>query len=894
MSKTGKTLVIILCIFCVCAISFCSIWTATNWAKISGGSNNGLYTQEDLDKAREEGYRDAASSNGDTKIQALEQFLREKDAELVKLNATKTDLQNQVNAQKTQITTLQTQLNTTTNERNALESKKAELQQEIENNNQQIASNNQKISDLQSEIDQLTNNDQSNQSQITSLTSQLKSLQTENTRISSINNNNTITIESLYGQITALNSEYDRLYLQLQEYKSQSETLARYESQIATLTAEINEINLKIANLRTLLVDSNQKCIAVFRDDGKFYDVKFAVPYDNTAGATNSDTAGIVEVPNSPGSSTRKIFNGWKVENTSTIVNFATYKLTEHTIFDADYTYYYNVTFTIESAMRNESRMVIVKQGNSINSQYTEVVAKYNSANTKLNTATTNFNTANTNFTEASNNQIAKQNAYNSALTTRNDAERVFNEKTQAKNIAEHEYRDVLNDATATQAQKDKAKAKFDASISELSDATATFETAKTNLQTAQQELTSANNLKMQAEENLRIKQNEKTTAESEKTKAQTEKENLEYIKATYIESVLSSADQTFMYFRNGTEVIESNVFEKTIDFDANFKAVFKNKYGVTINVGNKTLTLKVPHGDKLDKDTYKNAYENFISSNSLNLQDLEYWTLTNGSVTNSQIKNLLQNVIYSNSTFTAYFRKTGLLSTYDGNYIKQGSTDMTWQYLKANNYITISNGNLMGGTNKLNLNGYLVISEEVTNIGESAFENCTGLTGIYVPKTVSTISKNAFKGCSNIAIISIESGEIIGTNPDETYIYNGVKTLGESCFSGLKKLSNVYLGDQVTTIGKNAFSNSFTDVEKKAIYLPNSIETINATSVSESIFYGCPSDLIIFTNNYGSMPMGWGQYWNYYSDNRTVFCEEGASYYTYLNYITATSESNV
>ena len=43
-----------------------------------------------------------------------------------------------------------------------------------------------------------------------------------------------------------------------------------------------------------------------------------------------------------------------------------------------------------------------------------------------------------------------------------------------------------------------------------------------------------------------------------------------------------------------------------------------------------------------------------------------------------------------------------------------------------------------------------------VTSIGEAAFEGCSNLKKIVIPKSVTSISYRAFKGCSNLKKIVI------------------------------------------------------------------------------------------------------------------------------------------
>lgn len=87
-----------------------------------------------------------------------------------------------------------------------------------------------------------------------------------------------------------------------------------------------------------------------------------------------------------------------------------------------------------------------------------------------------------------------------------------------------------------------------------------------------------------------------------------------------------------------------------------------------------------------------------------------------------------------------------------------------------------------------------------VTIIGYSAFKDCTGLTGVTIPDSVTSISTYAFSRCSSLTNIII---------PDS------VTTIGGFAFSSCTELTCIRIPDSVTTIGSDAFSecSGLTDV---------------------------------------------------------------------------------
>ena len=107
-----------------------------------------------------------------------------------------------------------------------------------------------------------------------------------------------------------------------------------------------------------------------------------------------------------------------------------------------------------------------------------------------------------------------------------------------------------------------------------------------------------------------------------------------------------------------------------------------------------------------------------------------------------------------------------------------------------------------------------------VTAIGEDAFYNCTGLTSVTIPNSVTTIS-DAFSGCTGLEkfdgkfassdhrclIVNDVLRFFAPSGLTEYSIPNEVKVIGEDAFYNCTGLTSVTIPESVTAIGSDAFS---------------------------------------------------------------------------------------
>ena len=142
-----------------------------------------------------------------------------------------------------------------------------------------------------------------------------------------------------------------------------------------------------------------------------------------------------------------------------------------------------------------------------------------------------------------------------------------------------------------------------------------------------------------------------------------------------------------------------------------------------------------------------------------------------------------------------------------------------------------------------------ITIPNSVTSIGDYAFRNCSGLTSVNISKNVTRIGNYTFYGCNKLTSVSIPTS----VTTISEYAFSGcssleavtipysVDSIGDYAFSGCKGLTSITIPNSVTSIGKKAFSGCS---GLTSVTIPKSV-----TSIGEDAFTSCST--IVLNSNY-------------------------------------------
>ena len=132
-----------------------------------------------------------------------------------------------------------------------------------------------------------------------------------------------------------------------------------------------------------------------------------------------------------------------------------------------------------------------------------------------------------------------------------------------------------------------------------------------------------------------------------------------------------------------------------------------------------------------------------------------------------------------------------------------------------------------------------LKIPYSVTSIGDQAFSGCSGLTSFLIPYSVTSIGDQAFSGCGGLKDVAIANsrnpldfGEDVFSEVELTKLHLGRDLSGGISFKNMSSLSELSIGDCVTSIREGIFSDCS---GLSYIKMPNSV-----ISIGNQAFSGC------------------------------------------------------
>ena len=177
----------------------------------------------------------------------------------------------------------------------------------------------------------------------------------------------------------------------------------------------------------------------------------------------------------------------------------------------------------------------------------------------------------------------------------------------------------------------------------------------------------------------------------------------------------------------------------------------------------------------------------------------------------------------------------TGKMTNYSLYTIPWYSSRVSIKTIIINNGVTS-----IGAFNECSSLTSVTIPASVSSIGDYAFQHCSSLSSINIPNSVTSIGKAAFSCCTNLTSINIPDG--VTSISDNFFDYcssltsivipDSVTSIGDYAFQECTSLTSINVPDNVTSVGYYAFSGC---TNLSSISIPNRV-----TSIRSYTFSGC------------------------------------------------------
>ena len=164
---------------------------------------------------------------------------------------------------------------------------------------------------------------------------------------------------------------------------------------------------------------------------------------------------------------------------------------------------------------------------------------------------------------------------------------------------------------------------------------------------------------------------------------------------------------------------------------------------------------------------------------------------------------------------------------------------------------------------------GVIKFDQNLTEVGNNAFEDCTRLTSVTIPNSVTSIGESAFGNCSGLTSIVVEEGNTVydSRNNCNAIVKTSTNTLITGC-------QNTVIPNSVTSIWQFAFGNCS---GLTSIVIPDSV-----TSIGEGAFQDCKS-LVAIESLATTAPTIYSRTFRWVAQNGTLTVPSGADYSAWM-----------